>query len=362
MKRPIAKSFSPGAVVAMEPLVDRIVTRLCDRLEERFIDSGEGKECDLGSWIAYCTWDIIGAATLSEDFGYLHQGSDHDGSINLNDRFADYFGTVGQIPFVDTLLDKNPLVRLGPPTLENVASFTLRHIQARVQGRDPHYNPAMPDFLQHFLDTREEKPDAVDEQLVFSYTVNVLLAGADTSAIAIRAVMYFVLCNRRVWDRLSEELLATDWEGPVAPFSTARALPYLEAVVRESMRLHPSVTMLLERYVPDTGLTLPDGSFVPPKTAVGINPYVSSRNKSIWGPDADAFCPERWLPRHGESTSDESFRARLRLFNASDLTFGGGSRVCIGRHVALVEIYKTVATIVKRYDIELADPGPIKGP
>lgn len=119
------------------------------------------------------------------------------------------------------------------------------------------------------------------------------------------------------------------------------------------MRVHPGVAMLLERYVPDTGLKLPNDDFVPPGTSVGINPFVVNRNKAVWGVDADEFRPERWLQAPGES--DTAFQERLRLFNATDLTFGGGSRMCLGRHLALLETYKIVATLVGRYDIELVD-------
>jgi cytochrome P450 len=112
--------------------------------------------------------------------------------------------------------------------------------------------------------------------------------------------------------------------------------------------------MLLERYVPDTGLTLPNGSFIPPGTSVGINPYVIGRNKHIWGEDADSYRPERWLQSDGET--EVAYKDRMHLFNASDLTFGGGSRVCIGRNLAQLEIYKIVATLVRRYRISLVDP------
>lgn len=117
--------------------------------------------------------------------------------------------------------------------------------------------------------------------------------------------------------------------------------------------MHPGVCMLLERYVPDGGLALPDGSLVPAGTAVGINPYVNGRNKTIWGDDVDVFRPERWLQDAGES--DEAYKERLRLYNASDLTFGGGSRVCIGRNVALLETYKIVPTLIRKYEIALVD-------
>jgi cytochrome P450 len=128
----------------------------------------------------------------------------------------------------------------------------------------------------------------------------------------------------------------------------------LEAVVREAMRMHPGVCLMMERYVPETGLTLPDGSYVPAGCAVGMNPYIVNRNKTVFGDDADIFRPERWLQGDGETA--EAYTERMRLYNAADLTFGGGSRICIGRHFATLEIYKLVPTLLKRYDIELVDP------
>jgi len=120
------------------------------------------------------------------------------------------------------------------------------------------------------------------------------------------------------------------------------------------MRLHPAVSMPLERYVPSQGLNLPEGSYIPPGVAVGINPYIVGRNKKLWGHDADEFRPERWLQMTDESES--IYKERLRVMKAADLAFGGGSRVCIGRNLALVETYKMVATLVSRFEIELVDP------
>ncbi len=126
--------------------------------------------------------------------------------------------------------------------------------------------------------------------------------------------------------------------------------------MREAMRLHPAVGMLLERYVPAEGLELPaGGGYVPAGTAVGMNAYVVGRNKGVWGEDAEEFRPGRWL--RGDNEGEEEFEGRLRRMNAADLGFGGGSRVCLGRNLALVEVYKVVATLVNRYEIELEEPG-----
>ncbi len=385
MKRPIVKYYSLSSVLALEPHMDKVIEDFCTHLDTRFIKGPDGpKDINLGEWVAFCesflcllswlhqgspsyvgrktnhiplldAWDLISSVTFSHRFGYMDKGYDFDGTIAIADKALDYFATVGQIPSLDFLLDKNPIMRIGPPNLSNATRIALENLIARLQGKDPHFDPKTPDYLQHFIDSKTENPDLVDDGVIMGYLLVNILAGADTTAITIRAVFYYVLRDPDVYRKLVAEILASDLdpERP-APYNTARALPYLEAVCREAMRLHPAVAMLLERYVPETGLTLPDGSFVPGGAAVGINPYVVGRNKGVWGPDADEFRPERWLRAKDEG--EETYRLRLRQMNGADLTFGGGSRVCTGRNLATLEVYKVVATLVRRYEIQLADP------
>ncbi|RSL41892.1 hypothetical protein CEP53_012490 [Fusarium sp. AF-6] len=353
MKRPIVKYYSQSSVIRLEPLFDSLIGDFCGHLEKRFMSGTEPTECDLGEWVGFYSWDTNGAASFSQRFGYMDKGYDYDGTISIADKALDYFAAVGQMPFLDFLLDKNPVMRIGPPNLGNITRISLEHLISRLQGKDTNYNPKVPDFLQHFIESKETHPELVNDGIIMGYLLVNLLAGADTTAITIRAIFWYALHNPRAYKKLEEEILAADL-ADVASFSSARALPYLEACAREAMRMHPGVCMLLERYVPETGLKLPDGSFVPPGTAVGINPYVAGRNKGIWGEDADTYRPERWLQSEGET--DVAYKERLRLYNAADLTFGGGSRVCIGRNLAQLELYKIVATLINKYEISLVDP------
>ncbi|KAF5971721.1 cytochrome P450 monooxygenase [Fusarium coicis] len=297
---------------------------------------------------------MISSATFSQRFGYMEKACDFDGTIKIADQVTDYFAMVGQMPFLDYLLDKNPIKRIGPPNLGNVTRISVEHMISRMGSiADAESKPADKlDFLDHFLNAMEKSPELVDTKVVTGYLQVNMLAGADTTAITLRAIFNFLLENPETMARLEDELLSLDYDEEkekIVSYKSARALPYLDAVIRESMRMHPGVGMLLERYVPDSGLELPDGSFVPSGVAVGLNPYVIGRNKDIWGNDADDFAPERWLQKDGEDA--EAFQERLRKMNAADLTFGGGSRICIGRNLALLEIYKVVATLVSRYQI-----------
>lgn len=84
------------------------------------------------------SWDMNGAASFSERFGYMDTGRDHDKTIEIADKALDYFAAVGQIPFLDFLMDKNPVMRIGPPNLGNITRIagvlipsTTRQKQAR---------------------------------------------------------------------------------------------------------------------------------------------------------------------------------------------------------------------------------------
>lgn len=87
-------------------------------------------------------------------------------------------------------------------------------------------------------------------------------------------------------------------------------LPYVNAVVKEAIRLHPGIGVLLERVVPEGGLQLANGSTIPTSIVVGLNPWIIHRDAAVFRNDADACVPERWLRRSEESI--EAFEARIK--------------------------------------------------
>lgn len=82
---------------------------------------------------------------------------------------------------------------------------------------------------------------------------------------------------------------------------------------------------------------------------VSCNPWVIHRRKDVFGDDVEAFRPERWLDDL-EKTS-ESEKTRLREMNAAMLHFGAGSKTCLGKHIALLEIYKLVPSFLRKFDV-----------
>lgn len=117
--------------------------------------------------------------------------------------------------------------------------------------------------------------------------------------------------------------------------------------MNEALRIHPSTGLILERYVPKGGVTL-HGKHIPEKTIIGVNAWVVHRDKDIFGADAHCFRPERWI----ESEAEVISKMKRNLF-----TFGAGSRNCIGKNLAMMQILKIVVEIYRNFDVELEDPG-----
>ncbi|KAK0717508.1 cytochrome protein [Lasiosphaeria miniovina] len=359
-KKPIAKYYSASGVAELEPLMDKTIAQLCDELERRFVDApggAAGKPFDLGRWILYYTWDVVGAVTFSEPLGYLSAGRDFDGMLATADKSLDYFALCLCVPALDWWLAKNPVVRLGPAGFDPAVGNAVKHLVARYQGTDGGFHSAaQPDFLDHFIAAKSD--GAADDNQIVSWLMINVLAGADTTAISIRSALYYCLKNPRVWQRLRAELAAAGLTagggGGVATYRDVRSVAYVDAVVREAVRMLPGVSLPIERYVPAGGVRLRDGSFVPEGAILGFNPYVLGRNREVWGVDAAEFRPERWLRGDGEAA--DAFAARLQAMNNADLSFGGGSRSCLGKHMGLMQVYKVVATLALRYDIALAYP------
>lgn len=261
------------------------------------------------------------------------------------------------MPWLDYLFIKNPLKGLfSGGSTGAVARFARERIDKRLsQGDESAGNSPHKDFLTRFLEAKKEHPGVVNDNQVFSYTVSNMNAGSDTTAISLRAILYYTLKNPRAKAELMRELNLALEENrisiPVSWKQSQEQLPYLDAVIKEALRLHPAVGLMLERVVPAEGLQLPHGGpFLPAGTIVGANPWIIHRHE-VFGKDVDSFVPERWLKRDHESESD--FYARKQKMLRATFTFGAGPRTCIGKNISLLEIYKLIPSLFLTYQVSV---------
>ncbi|KAE8356015.1 cytochrome P450 [Aspergillus coremiiformis] len=345
--RPVKNLYSMTQVQEVEPGVDMTIDLFLQKLGERFISTGD--TCEMSKYISYFAWDTMSQISYSENLGMLEAGGDRFGILDVSSKSLDYFASVCQIPRLDLFLDKNPVYRLGPPSFGWAVHFSAKQYHKRLTGEKALQNHYV-DFLDRFIKAKSVMPEIVDDSIAQMYLLLNIIAGSDTTASAMCAAVYYVLKNPTVYKHLREELRGANLTMP-AQWKEIRGLPYLDAVMREAMRLHPGVGLLVERIVPEGGFTLPDGRVVPGGTIVGMNPWVINRDSTVFGAEPDLFKPERWLPAKGET--DEVYQARFSKMKGTDFTFGAGSRMCLGRYISQLESYKLVATLFTKFDMEL---------
>lgn len=177
------------------------------------------------------------------------------------------------------------------------------------------------------------------------------MAGSDTTATAIRATMLYVMTNPRVYNSLVQEIQTAERNGSISsPITSAesRGMPYVQAVIKEGIRIHPPITGLLTKVVNPGGETI-KGRFVPGGTGIGHCGWGIQRNE-VFGADVDVFRPERWI-----EASDEQ---KHEMERTMELVFGTGRWGCLGKAIVMVELDK-IFVEVRLFPFRTASPFPL---
>jgi cytochrome P450 len=350
--KPIRHLYTINGALKQESRMDSMLTEFCEEMEKSFVD--KQTPCALHDWINYLLWDMTWNINFSKPLGCMANGGDFANMIATSEAGVAYFASVGQIPTLDQYLDKNPVWRIGPPSFGWGMQYSYKALGERA-AKDMECRDAEGDFLDLFLQVQKNNPDVVTNDTITTYLASNIIAGSDSTAGAVAASIYFTLRHPDKLAKLQAELdKAMVGERGIPQWSETHKLPYLDAVIKEAMRLYPSVGLQLQRVVPAEGLTLPDGRHIPSGTVVGISPPVVNRDPGVFGHDAEHFRPERWFRDEEESGKD--YEERISQMKRADLTFGYGKRMCLGRYLSLVEVYKTIATVFSKYDWKFENP------
>lgn len=338
------------------------------RTEELFATTGQ--PCSFSQWIQFFAFDVIGEITWSRRLGFVEENQDISDIIATVDSFQNYGTVIGQNPWLDRILIKNPVKLFleskglwpsGPNAA--IVRFALdrqrehsKRAEDDLERSGENTGKRGVNFLQRFLQSQEKSPEFLTDNRITAMCASLIIAGSDSTAISLSSVFYYLLQNPRVYQKLMVEIDAADAAGELAssedttgagdvvPFSAAKKLTYLDAVINESFRMHPAVGLLLERVTPPEGATI-CGEYVPGGTVVGCNAWVVHQNKEVFGEDADVYRPERWLESEGADTIQLS-RMRQSMFQ-----FGAGARTCIGKNISLMETYKMIPTFLRKFEV-----------
>ncbi|OWP00859.1 hypothetical protein B2J93_2552 [Marssonina coronariae] len=346
-RRKFASLYSMSALLGYEPFVDNCTSLLTQRFSEL---SRTDTVIDLQNWMQCYAFDVIGEITFAKRFGFLDHGEDKDGVCQAIDARGVYSTFVGMFPWIHRWL--YPML---PKTGGHgyVFNYTLRQIEARQRAlKDPRNagREGPPDIMNKILLAHEANPERMTKMDLITMCQSNIGAGSDTTAITLSSILYHLLRYPQTYTRLQEEIDQAAKEGrisdPVTFKEAQNELPYLQAVMKEALRIHPATGLPMQRVVPAEG-TIIAGYSIPGGSSVGINSWVAHRNQSVYGRDADVWRPERWLEigEQGRGGEVEKY----------SLAFGAGSRTCVGRNISLLEMSKVIPQIIRRFEFELEE-------
>jgi cytochrome P450 len=198
----------------------------------------------------------------------------------------------------------------------------------------------MPDnLLQMLLNYRDEQGQPMSPDLVRDEMASIFLAGHETTAITLSWAMYLLeqnpMCEKHLHQELDEVL-----QGAPPRFEDIPKLVYTRAVIDETLRLYPPVHVFSRQALEEDEIM---GHKVPAGSMVIIASWVLHRHEQLWE-NPNAFSPERFLP------------GSPKIHPFAYIPFGAGSRVCLGKHLGIMEAVLLLAMIAQKYRLRLA-PG-----
>jgi cytochrome P450 len=200
------------------------------------------------------------------------------------------------------------------------------------------------EFLALLLSFRDEQGRPMDPTLVRDEVASIFLAGHETSAITLGWACWLLERHPEVEARVVEETRRV--LGTRAPtLEDYPALIYTRAVLEETLRLYPPVHVYSRQAIADDEIA---GTPIPKGTYVTISAWVLHRHKLYWD-NPDAFDPERFVPPRADKVERFAY-----------LPFGAGPRVCLGKHLGLMEAVLLMAMIIRDWQPRLREGHPVE--
>ncbi|KAI3727638.1 hypothetical protein L6452_16256 [Arctium lappa] len=310
----------------------------------------EGKPVDLQDLLLRLTFDNICGLAFGKDPQTLSPGLPENSFASAFDRATE--ATLQRFILPESIWKLKKWLRLG---MEVELSKSLRHVDDyltavintrklelinKTDGGTPH-----DDLLSRFM----KKKEAYSDTFLQHVALNFILAGRDTSSVALSWFFYLVIKNPRVETKILTEICTVlketrgsdtcKWLDEPLVFEEVDRLTYLKAALSETLRLYPSVPEDSKHVAADD--ILPDGTVVPAGSAITYSIYSTGRMKFIWGDDVLEFRPERWFSGDGKKFENKD-QFRFVSFNA-------GPRICLGKDLAYLQMKSIAAAVLLRH-------------
>ncbi|KAF4122603.1 Cytochrome P450 [Geosmithia morbida] len=304
--------------------------------------AGSGRPLDISDLFFRYTLDVITEFLLGGDTGSLSSPrNEFADAFNEVQRIQNYQSRAGQLrPLLPKAAFKRGLDvmnRFVNSFIQRALRLSPDELAARTEG-----DKKGSSFL-HVLAGFTRDPKVLRDQIV-----SVLLAGRDTTASTLSWAVYELARHPAAVARLRREVLDTVGAHDTPTYAHLKNMPYLKAVLNETLRLYPSVPFNVRLSMRDTTLPRgggPDGSeplTVLRGTPVAYSPLLMQRRPDLYPPVSgtfahpDVFSPDRWLHWHPRPHDY--------------IPFNAGPRICVGQQFALTEMSYVLCRLLQRFD------------
>ncbi|XAR57832.1 Geraniol 8-hydroxylase [Bertholletia excelsa] len=306
----------------------------------------EGVAVDVGRAAFTTSVNVLSNTIFSVDLA--------DSSEDLAGEFRDLIWQVMVEAGRPNLVDYFPvLARFDPQRVRGrmtehfgkVLRLMGRLIDDRLELRKSCKSKAESDVLDVLLNLSEGSNEEIDLTHIQRMFLDLFVAGTDTTSSTVEWAMAEVLRSPKVLEKARAELEEIVGKGKPIEESDIARLPYLRAVIKETMRIHPPVPFLIPRRV-ETDVELV-GYTVPQGAQILVNAWAIGRDPSLW-PESTHFMPERFL----ESEID------VRGQDFELIPFGAGRRICPGLPLAMRIVPAMVGSLLNSFDWKLEGIAP----
>ncbi|KAF9734264.1 hypothetical protein PMIN06_003056 [Paraphaeosphaeria minitans] len=348
--------------VDVQPVIDRQISKLIDLIDRKYATNrtstnptAEGRRnetsarfMNFGEKMHFYALDCLGAFAFGEPFGFLQKDEDINRMTQINDLSLRMVTVAGLVPWLSSLRTMWPFRCLVPKEGDKVGfGILFGFAKNLVDRRTAPDAKSRNDMMQEFI-----RSGMTGDELMQQVYIHII-AGSDTTSNWSRMVMLCLLTCPPAYMALQQEIDAATASGalsyPTATDAESRSLSYLDAVLREAMRMHPP-SVSPSKLSPE-GVDTVCGYAVPGGTQIGANVPGVLRSQAVFGPDADCFRPERWL----EAAEEEDGYRLSRMKSTLALVFGAGKFQCMGTHIAYMEVRKLFVELIRRFDFAIVD-------
>jgi cytochrome P450 len=343
-RRALSHAFSHQALMDQEPIVQDYMSKVVSRLRQFARDEQAVDICD---WFNYFTFDTMGDLAFGESFGCLDEGKYQEWVDKLFMTIKD--GTLIQfsrrIGGIGTWAQTFLAWGLG---VGDAGSYHIHHTRQKVLNRLSMQDIDHRDFIWYILLQKEKGFELTQDEIIANAGL-FIVAGSETTANALSGLIARLIWNPRVYEKLVSEIRGKFNDEAAIDFKAITAMPYLNAVIEEILRVHPPVPAGPPRVVPPGGDTI-DGNYIPGGTTVSVGQWSACHSPAHFT-TPDEFLPERWI----DPAYNNDVKKAVQPFSA-------GPRNCLGKNLAYMEMRLVVAQLLWNFDIESADGAPLWDP